>query len=598
MFRRVAEGLPPDASYPANLQKLGYFINEVGQIRMIDFPDKDFQFYLSNIDRHNEVHREAVQICQRQEVLNRLSALGIERLYLPSLSNTKPDDEPHVPILTPPANILKSRKRVVVLINDTLQDLGILAYRQLQRELGLNGGSVVNFTKELINRSIEAKDGVDVFKDGFVIEDKQKETPGLVVMNLGQLLYSHKTNESLSMRSWIAKPRKSICHDVIQVHEVENRVEGHRTEQEHIKSVFNKVLHNPDFVAADAEIYVIAIENGAENLLSVLGSELDKYGPRITAIATVHSMVDAIRITNPNLKAFLYQRARQWKVSDESDPRKCIEVPSDYAGQAEESGPSARGPAEPGPTPNWLETVSPSGPISAVSGLLRRLKLAVTPHKAGSEAGSESMSFTNHEFEPICLGFGGGDSTVGECVFTNTAVQHAILDFFEEVAQNPLDYRNPVFNLSFPQPTTDKPLTLTVPEPEDTEYAAFQPIQPAEMSPEQQEVDLHKQKLGNMKASLDATPRDKPELEKGRSGLERRIAKAEEELEKLQEKALATGEPKANEVEEVKENWETQRKGPMIPFAGTMVDSELVKGAGLLETAEEALRELDSVHED
>jgi hypothetical protein len=36
---------------------------------------------------------------------------------------------------------------------------------------------------------------------------------------------------------------------------------------------------------------------------------------------------------------------------------------------------------------------------------------------------------------PICPTFGGGDTSVGECVFIQSIVQNAILNFFEEVAQ-------------------------------------------------------------------------------------------------------------------------------------------------------------------
>lgn len=28
---------------------------------MIKYPDKDFKYYMSNIERHNEVHKEALQ---------------------------------------------------------------------------------------------------------------------------------------------------------------------------------------------------------------------------------------------------------------------------------------------------------------------------------------------------------------------------------------------------------------------------------------------------------------------------------------------------------------------------------------------------------
>jgi hypothetical protein len=215
----------------------------------------------------------APRACSRAEVTKRLSKLGIGNLYLPQLTTTKPSG-PHVPILAPPSAILKTRKRVIVIVNDATQDLGILAYRQLQRELGVNGGSVVNFAKEMIKRSALA-DNVTVsrltatiFDDGTKVKD-DSEIPGLVVMNTGQLLYSHKYNRAMTTRSWYALPRKSITHDYIRIHDQENYVEGHRNPTEHIKSVFDKILRNSDYVAPDAEVYVIAIEGGADNILDV-----------------------------------------------------------------------------------------------------------------------------------------------------------------------------------------------------------------------------------------------------------------------------------------------------------------------------------------
>jgi hypothetical protein len=204
----------------------------------------------------------------------RLSALGIDRIYLPEFTTMKPNG-PHVPILAPSPEILKTRKRIIVLVNDSIQDLGILAYRQMQRELGLNGASMVNFVKELVRRSASGEDAKKyqhIFDDGFGLEGHD-DTPALVVLNTAQLLYSHKHNKALTLRSWSALPRRSIAHDMIRIHEEENRVPGHRTPQEHIKSVFDNVLCNPDRVAPDAEVYVIAIEGGTENILKVLGED-------------------------------------------------------------------------------------------------------------------------------------------------------------------------------------------------------------------------------------------------------------------------------------------------------------------------------------
>jgi hypothetical protein len=82
---------------------------------------------------------------------------------------------------------LKTRKRVIVLVNGVEQDLGILAYRQMQRELGLNGASVVNFVKRIIKRSVTG-DVVekynDIFDDGSKVTD-ENDVPALIVMNTG-----------------------------------------------------------------------------------------------------------------------------------------------------------------------------------------------------------------------------------------------------------------------------------------------------------------------------------------------------------------------------------------------------------------------------
>jgi hypothetical protein len=201
----------------------------------------------------------------------RLSALGINRIYLPDFTTTKPN-APHVPILSPSPEILKTRKRIIVLVNDAIhQDIGILAYRQLQRELGLNGASVIDFVKELIKRSATgdtAEKYENIFDDGSKVED-ENDTPALVVLNTAQLLYSHKYNKTMTMSSWSAMPRKSVAHAMIRIHE-ENRVPGHRNPKDHVKWVFDNVICNPDRVAPNAEVYVVAIEGGTEIILNIL----------------------------------------------------------------------------------------------------------------------------------------------------------------------------------------------------------------------------------------------------------------------------------------------------------------------------------------
>ncbi|KAH7405657.1 Arb2 domain-containing protein [Phaeosphaeria sp. MPI-PUGE-AT-0046c] len=583
MFRRKEDTIAPDPVSPANLKELGFFVNELGHIRMIGAPEKEYVFHATNNDRMNELRREAVQECSRQETEKRLSKLGINRIYLPDFITKKPDG-PHVPILSPSPDILKTRKRIVVLVNDATQDLGILAYRQLQRDLGLNGATVVNFVKKLVKRSAASDRATkydNIFDDGFSLD--HNDTPALLVLNTGQLLYSHKHNKAMTMRSWSAMPRRSVAHDMIRIHEEENRVHGHQDPKEHVKSVFDSVLCNSDRVAPDAEIYVIAIEGGTEYILQLLGEDFERYGPRITGMALVHSLIDDSQVKDPRVRTFLHQRSREWRFSDLSaDAQHCIELPEGYSSRTGSAETTAAKHVD------WSEQASETGPLATVTHALHHLVVAAT-HSSKEETSlptTDTASDWSSGQAAICPTFAGGHEYAGECVFTNPNVQHAILSFFEEVAQDPEHYRNPSMQVytSAPQPTPDNPLMLD-PAAGDGQVS----ILPPEMTPEQAELDEAKEKLARMKSALKACPENVLELHQGRQKLVEKLKNQQVEVEKLQKKALACGGLKADEAPQQRENWKPQTEGPKVKFAGAEFDSELLKAAGLLDTAEEAL---------
>ncbi|KAF2034510.1 hypothetical protein EK21DRAFT_85527 [Setomelanomma holmii] len=595
MFRRVEATIEPDPSYPADLKALGFFINSIGHIRMMEAPEKEYVFHSTNNERVNELRREAMQECSRQETEKRLASLGINRIYLPDFTTTRPSG-PHVPILAPAPEILKSRKRIIVIVNDAIQDLGILAYRQMQRELGINGASTVNLVKQTIKRSTTGSATAkyeNIFDDGVGIKD-QSDTPALVVLNTGQLLYSHKHNKAMTLRSWSAMPRKSIAHDMIRIHEEENRVPGHRDPKEHIKSVFDTVLCTPHRVSPDAEIYVIAIEGGTDSLLSVLGEDFDKYGSRITGMALIHSLIDNSQIKNATLRTFLHQRAREWRYSDlTNNPEHCTELPEGYYEDIRNNltGTVSTPPRITGHI-DWNENVPRATIVSSITTAMHRLIISATSSKKEdppSTTPDESSDWSTGQ-AAICPTFAGGPESTGECILTNPAVQNAVLKFFEEVAQDPQNYHNLDLRTytQAPQPTADKPLVL---DPNNPNVAGFSAL-PAEMTPEQAELDMVKEKLVQMEIALKACPSNVPNLASGRKSLVDKIAKHEVKMEKLQKKALASGGLKAGEASEQRENWKPQKEGPKVEFAGTMVDSELLKAAGLEETADEELAKL------
>ncbi|KAI4615425.1 uncharacterized protein J4E87_009103 [Alternaria ethzedia] len=587
----------PGVKKATDLNQLGFFINLSGDIRMIDAPEKPYVYHATNNERVNEVRREAMQTCQRKEAEKRLSYLGLECIHLPDFAMTKPNG-PHVPILAPPPDLLKTRKRLIVLVNDTMQDLGILAYRQLQRELGINGGSVVNFAKEMVKCSDTdntAERDAKIFKDGHVLQDKTT-TPALIVLNAGQLLYSHKYDQAMTLRSWSAMPRKSIAHDMVRIRDNENRVPGHENAKKHVKTVFDEVICNPDRVAADAEVYVIAIEDGTESILNLLTHDFGKYGTRITAMAFIHSLIDDSQIKDEQIRAFMHQRTRQWRFSDLTcNPQHCVDLPTDYNRQV--NGPCSAD------TPSTMQSIKhmswhasiPTGPVSALTKAFHSLALSVTSSAGASTPTATSTSTSGEESTEwssgqavICPTFAGGDNSVGECIFTYPPTQHAILSFFQDVAQDPVHYRNPpglqIFTEA-PKPSPENPLALSS-DHENDAGLYLQNLLPQTTS-EHAELDEARERLAELQVALSACPTDAAELDKGRVKLEVKVKSMEAKIEALEIKALSHGGLAAGEVVEKREDWKPQVEGPQVPFAGTMVDSELLKAAGLMESVDE-----------
>jgi len=150
MFRRTTENLPTDPHYPADLNALGFKVNESGQIVKNDTSGEHFDFYHTSSERANEVRKEAVHTCARKEVIERMGELGVKELFLhgEKYERTKPKDR-YVVILATELKELVGKKDVIVIVNESKQDLGMWAYRQLMREPGIDGGSAVGMIKKL-----------------------------------------------------------------------------------------------------------------------------------------------------------------------------------------------------------------------------------------------------------------------------------------------------------------------------------------------------------------------------------------------------------------------------------------------------------------
>ena len=160
-----------------------------------------------------------------------------------------------LPILVTDLAKLKAAKRVVVVLNRSIEDLGIWSSRTARGEAGIEAGSVISLIKNV--RAREAARG------------DEGET-AFVIANPGQLLYSHKQKRAMSMAGWQAMQRPSALHAAPIVDEVANRVEGSWTVEEHLRSVLEMVVGNEKFVDKETKVFLVAVGDGTNEVCKLL----------------------------------------------------------------------------------------------------------------------------------------------------------------------------------------------------------------------------------------------------------------------------------------------------------------------------------------
>lgn len=255
----------------------------------------------------------------REEVDRRFENLGIQAFFVPQNSTAKPD-EPHVKILTTPPDILATRKRVIILVNDEAQDLGVLSHRVVAGDGGIERGTCVAFIKELMDRSKAAHDGKRQLNWAETVESRKCDSPtgnddslpGLVILNPGQLLYSHELKCSMTRISWISRPRPSAVHSDHAMDQQFNYVLGNKTPGEHVDCALRWVV---EATSPHVKFYLVGMQTRQDVLLQ----RLDKHwgtGKGVSNISAIALMdprgTDAASLGDPRFKDFLSKRARGW----------------------------------------------------------------------------------------------------------------------------------------------------------------------------------------------------------------------------------------------------------------------------------------------
>ncbi|XDG07693.1 hypothetical protein ABKA04_007308 [Annulohypoxylon sp. FPYF3050] len=293
MFRRKWIGLPKDPSFPIDLKELGYFINDVDEVRAIDNPNNYFKYFINRNPRWNDRQRFSMNLALQDVIWKRLKDLGMEMQHLP-LTPSDPT-QPRVPIFL--SKDIGSASRVVVVIGESHQDLGVLAHRVIGGPGGVTKGSMVSIVSALQQQSCSATD---------------MSSPGIILANTGELIWWVEEHRTLSLSAFQATPMKSAVHRGNRITSV-NYAEGNETPMAHINSIFEKVI--PQFVDEDAKIDVLGVGDGADLAVKYLDklTMRDEWKNRLGCLALVGGMVAAGELENEEFKkGFLRNRTRAY----------------------------------------------------------------------------------------------------------------------------------------------------------------------------------------------------------------------------------------------------------------------------------------------
>ncbi|KAL5043533.1 hypothetical protein BDW71DRAFT_119048 [Aspergillus fruticulosus] len=277
VFRR--QDLPADPVFPADLKKLGYFINDKDQIRKISDPTQEFQFKINRNDRWNEVQRNAMNECIRQIVLSRLRNLGLISLCLPLISGPK---KPHVPILV--SKNLASASRIILVFGEPVQDLGIWAYRTIGTE-SINAGSAVDFVKAIVHPNQDVESASETQSKA-----TKKGDVAVVLANTGQLVWHCGLGKAMTIVTRLALPRPSAV-DPPLAETRRNKIPGNENWQEHVNSVFEGILAaRGRLVRRDAMIDVIGAAEGGLGAVRYLARNWPAWRNNISALCLANPL--------------------------------------------------------------------------------------------------------------------------------------------------------------------------------------------------------------------------------------------------------------------------------------------------------------------
>jgi len=102
-----------------------------------------------------------------------------------------------------------------------------------------------------------------------------------MIANCGQLIWHRRGARAVTQQTWNALPQKYGTDGVMNIDPVKNRVEGHRSVEEHIASVMAFV---DTYARKDVQLDIIGMGDASEKVVAFLNANWKKWAAKVEAV--------------------------------------------------------------------------------------------------------------------------------------------------------------------------------------------------------------------------------------------------------------------------------------------------------------------------
>ena len=331
-FRRTDLDIPQDVTFPENLDQLGFKINMDAQLGdqgnsdtfLVQIVDKDdptkfFTFekyakYETNQRRYDAFHKAV-----RKELYRMLESFGIYPLYFRETENKRGTRGDHVSrnktavrgvkILCSSGITETKNQEVCVVVGDSKLDLGISSRKGSTTESGLYMGSLLGLVSRLRHGARRTDDDDE---GRWVADQPESDLPGIIILNPGELLWSHELKECMSSTTWQDRGLQHAFSSQYKVDEDQNRVPRHEDPASHVKTCLAWFLDV--FEGHNIKLNIITVGDASEHVLAYLNDVYasKKANPDLN-IAMIQPTHNAGIVTDPTLIDVLAKHGRIWE---------------------------------------------------------------------------------------------------------------------------------------------------------------------------------------------------------------------------------------------------------------------------------------------